>query len=80
MTPTCPTCHSRLHVHGDLHAWVTADGRVVLELHSASPTQQRWLELPANAQNWLAGIMHQAGQAAILSRQQTTSSAQPALR
>lgn len=61
---TCPTCQSTLHVNNGLSAWITADGRLILEANTARPTDHRWLELPASAQNWLAEILHQAHQAA----------------
>lgn len=62
-THTCPICESTLHVTGKLEAWITQDGRVILYAASAKPTEQRWLELPASAQNWLAEILHLAHQA-----------------
>jgi hypothetical protein len=68
MTHTCPTCNSTLHTNGALEAWITPDGRVVLLTASAKPSDHRWIELPASAQNWLAEILHQAHQAAQTNR------------
>lgn len=65
MTPhTCPTCASQLHINGPLTAWITADGRIILEAATAKPTEQRWLELPPSAQNWLAELLRVAHEAA----------------
>ena len=64
MSHICPTCQSTLHTNGPITACNTADGRVILEAASSKPTDQRWLELPGNAQNWLAEILHQAQQQA----------------
>jgi hypothetical protein len=64
MTHTCPTCNSTLHTNGAIEAWITPDGRLILLTVSPKPTDHRWLELPANAQNWLAELIHQAHQAA----------------
>ena len=57
---TCPICDSQLHTLGPLEAWITQDGRVILRAMTPSPTQQRWLELLVNTQNWLAEIMRKA--------------------
>ena len=67
-THTCPTCNSTLHVNGALAAWITPDGRLILLTASAKPSDHRWLELPASAQNWLAELLHQARQVAQTSR------------
>lgn len=60
MNCTCPICESQMHAHGDLLAWITTDGRVVIEMASPSPTAQRWLELTMSRQNWLAEILRMA--------------------
>lgn len=57
---TCPVCSCQLHTAGNLVAWITADGRVILEMASPSPTAQRWLEMSAAGQNWLAEILRAA--------------------
>ena len=57
MTHTCPECGAQLRTIGPLSAWITADGRVLLEPVTASPSAQRWIELPASAQNWLAEVL-----------------------
>lgn len=67
---TCPTCASQLHINGPLCAWITADGRVILETLTVKPTDQRWLELPASAQNWLAELLRLAQEQAIAYRAQ----------
>lgn len=69
-THTCPICHSHLYVNGALCAWITADGRVILETLTVKPTDQRWLELPASAQNWLAELLRIAQETAIERRAQ----------
>lgn len=65
MTCTCPVCSATLHTHGDLLAWITPDGRVIVEMASPSPTAQRWLELTMSRQNWLAEILRMAHDTAI---------------
>lgn len=63
-THTCPTCAATLHINGALQAWITPDGRVIVDTHAAKPTDQRWIELSSSAQNWLQEILHQAHQVA----------------
>lgn len=61
---TCPVCSAILHTSGSYAAWITKDGRVILEASTARPTEQKWLEIHPTAQNWLAEILHQAQQQA----------------
>ena len=61
---TCPVCAATVHTTGSLVAWITADGRLLLEMASPAPTQQRWLELSGSQQNWVADLLHQAGEKA----------------
>lgn len=59
-THTCPGCNATLHVAGPFTAWTTIDGRVFVEADTSRPTDQRWLELPPSAQNWLAEVFRLA--------------------
>lgn len=67
-THTCPTCNATLHTSGSHVAWITTDGRVILEASTALPTDQKWLEIHPAAQNWLAEIFRLAHEAAIAHR------------
>jgi len=62
---TCPLCSSILHRSGPYTAWTTPDGRVILEADTARPTEQKWLELPPAAQNWLAEVFRLAREQTI---------------
>jgi len=65
---TCPVCSATLHTSGSYVAWVTKDGRVILEASTARPTNQKWLEIHPAAQNWLAEIFRQAHETEIAHR------------
>lgn len=67
-THTCPVCSAILHTSGSYAAWITKDGRVILEASAARPTDQKWLEIHPAAQNWLAEIFRLAHETAIAHR------------
>lgn len=57
---TCPMCDATLHINGALQAWITPDGRLILETSTPRPSDHRWLELVPGAQNWLAELLRVA--------------------
>jgi hypothetical protein len=65
---TCPVCSATLHTSGSYVAWITKDGRVILEASTARPTDQKWLEIHPVAQNWLAEIFRLAHETEIAHR------------
>lgn len=65
---TCPVCSATLHTSGGYVAWITKDGRVILEARTARPTDQKWLEIHPVGQNWLVEIFRLAREAEIAHR------------